>query len=270
MNDDGLKNDEGDKDENDAEFKITLLATWEKKNSNDEGIKSLATTHNSSSSYQSVLYCHVGLLKTPPPSSQGSSNIDITSRNKSPHVRVLIHGHGRKNALAKDSAWVFDREKLTYIEDDNQEKESDNNNIDMEDSSRQPFEEVILINDDGELLEGTQTNFYVVSSQNPNSIITANEGILYGSVRDSVLRACKHHNIPVELRPPTLHDLKDACGVFLTSTSRWVMPVDEVCLGDLIKKTDGKKSYFYENCKTTESIRRWVLEDVESHSTSIY
>mmetsp|Transcript_787 Transcript_787/g.1266 ORF Transcript_787/g.1266 Transcript_787/m.1266 type:complete len:99 (-) Transcript_787:860-1156(-) len=92
---------------------------------------------------------------------------------------------------------------------------------------------------------------------------------------------------PVKLRPPTFQDLEGASGVFISSTSRWVMPVHEVCLGDLMsfqndddveeeengesiekKKRDGK-SYFYGNCETTEDIRRWVLEDVESRSTPI-
>jgi len=289
-----------DDDEKAVEFKITLLATWEKKKNSNDDIKSHTTSssHSSSSSYQSVLYCHVGLLK---PKVYATNNA-VTK--KSPHTRVLIHGHGRENALAKDSKWVFDREKLLTepSSSDDAGTDDDHNKGDIQ----QPFEEIILINDNGELLEGTQTNFYVVSSssnsqQSPNnySIITANEGILYGSVRDSVLRACRHHKIPVELRPPTLQDLKGACGVFISSTSRWVMPVHEVCLGDLLsfqnndddddseeeeegsesniekkkkkKKKNGKsRSYFYGNCETTENIRSWVLEDVESRSTPIY
>eukprot|EP00985_Skeletonema_marinoi_P022374 scaffold14274_cov215-Skeletonema_marinoi.AAC.26 len=277
-----LQNEEGGCDDADekAEFKITLLATWEK-NDPPNDIKSHTT-------YESVLYCHVGLLNQ-----KKVSTTTASLTKKPPHIRVLIHGHGRENALAKDSKWVLDREKLikpSTTEDDRREDDEGGTHKEV---SQQPFEEIILINDNGELLEGTQTNFYVVSGgqnqQQPSSIITANEGILYGSVRDSVLRACRHHNIPVKLRPPTLQDLKDASGVFISSTSRWVMPVHEVCLGDLMsfqnaddgdvekeersesikkKKRDGK-SYFYRNCETTEDIRRWVLEDVESRSTPI-
>jgi len=145
------------------------------------------------------------------------------------------------------------------------------------------YEEIILINDNGELLEGTQTNFYVV--KNANTIITANKGVLFGSVRDSVLRVCYTHDIHVELRPPTLEDLKCASGVFITSTSRWVMDVHEVQLGDLLLIKSGSsdadetsmpasktevQSYFYGSCLTTDKIRKWVLEDVETHSTPIY
>eukprot|EP01083_Nonionella_stella_P091217 254967_1 len=133
-----------------------------------------------------------------------------------------------------------------------------------------------------------QTNFYVVNGK--QSIITADEGILYGSVRDSVLRVCRSHNIEVERRPPTLDDLQHASGVFITSTSRLVMPVHEVVLGDLrsfhnnhhrhdhhhqdkVNNDNGggsskddddalPSSYSYSNCATTKNIRKWVLEDV--------
>ena len=295
--------DDDDKAEEDekVEFKITLLATWEKK---EEKIPSSHDINNSHAAYESVLYCHVGLLQ--PKKDNAAANTTTTSSSFSSstkplqHKRVLVHGHGRENALAKDSKWVLDREKLTKptLDDDRNEEggndeKSDNNEETLHQTP--PFEEIILINDDGELLEGTQTNFYVVSGM---SIVTANEGILYGSVRDSVLRACRYHNIPVELRPPTLKDLKCASGVFISSTSRWVMPIHEVCLGDLLslqndddneeEEEEGEersgsidmntnkrskrngKSYFYGNCKITENIRRWVLEDVESRSTPLF
>ena len=77
------------------------------------------------------------------------------------------------------------------------------------------------------------------------------------------------------------------------------MPIHEVCLGDLLsfqndedneeeeeeeeeeersesidtngnKSNRNGKSYFYGNCKITEDIRRWVLEDVESRSTPLF
>mmetsp|Transcript_16450 Transcript_16450/g.25594 ORF Transcript_16450/g.25594 Transcript_16450/m.25594 type:complete len:409 (-) Transcript_16450:7-1233(-) len=295
--DNGDNGEEGEGLDEKAEFKITLLATWEKKKKHDHSndIKSHTT------SYESVLYCHVGLLQPTNVSVAPTSTASSTSSSTPLLTRVLIHGHGRENALAKDSKWVLDREKLTHPStmDDNKRAEENSEGNNCEEDWHQPFEEIILINNNGELLEGTQTNFYVVVSSDshhhpqPNSIITANEGILYGSVRDSVLRACRYHDIPVELRPPTLNDLKRASGVFISSTSRWVMPVQEVCLGDLLSFQNGDdysnkeeeeegsgsvddekrrngKSYFYGYCKTTDDIRRWVLEDVESRSTPLY
>ena len=271
------------------EFKITLLATWETTNTPsqdiDEPLASADAPTVSPPLYQSVLYCHVGLLKPKIFSTPTSPSVV----NKSPYIRVLIRGHGRENALAKDSKWVLEREKLTKpstIINERGGDDNDNGNTTIENTlALQEFEEVILINDKGELLEGTQTNFYVVSADQ-STVITANEGILHGSVRDSVLRACQHHNIPVELRPPKLLDLRCASGVFISSTSRWVMPVHEVYLGDLLslqngnevegsgierkKNKDGVRSYVYGHCGTTDNIRQWVLEDVESHSTAIF
>jgi len=216
----------------DPEFRITLLAAWE-------------ATNKGHDFFNSALYCHIGLL-------------NVNNYSSSRTIRVLIHGHGRQNASTKDSKWVTDRKKL--IPSDG-------------------YEEIILINDKHELLEGTQTNFYVVKDD-INTIITANEGVLFGSVRDSVLQVCKKHNIHVELRPPSLNDLKSASGVFLSSTSRWVMPVHQVHLGDLsfVKKdvlrnaaeADSSIYYYYDDCPTTDKIRRWVMEDVERQSTSIF
>ncbi|KAL3790944.1 hypothetical protein HJC23_004926 [Cyclotella cryptica] len=248
----------------DAEFRITLLATWE----DSQNLKSDVNNKASINGFQSALYCHIGLL---------------TGNSSSKHVRVLVHGHGRENAMAKDSKWVTDRKQLTLPHATTSAKSE------MTLGSPSPtslsYEEIILINDNGELLEGTQTNFYVV--KNSTTIITANEGVLFGSVRDSVLRVCQSHGIDVELRPPTLHDLKVASGVFITSTSRWVMPVHQIDLGDLLlmdefidgkrNKSDGTtagcnevSSFCYHNCPTTNKIRQWVLENVETHSTPIY
>lgn len=240
------------KKDNGHEFRISLLATWEEKEKAEQSY-----ARYDKESFQSILYCHVGILPR-------TSNISQSTKT---HTQVLIHGHGRENALAKDSKWVIDRKKLLKPAGKVQSSSS--------------YEEIILLNDKGELLEGTQTNFYVVKDE---SIITANEGILHGSVRDSVLRVCQSHNIQVELRPPTLDDLRKASGVFITSTSRLVMPVHEVVLGDLLsfvsyqKNEDGERckddalptSFSYPNCATTENIRKWVLEDVETHSTSVY
>ena len=77
------------------DFRITLLATWE----------------NHQQPFQSVLYCHVGILPQSSNSTQTSSSSTQQGPNK--HIQVLIHGHGRENALAKDSKWVSDRKSLT-------------------------------------------------------------------------------------------------------------------------------------------------------------
>merc|ERR1712086_72690 len=71
-------------------------------------------------------------------------------------VKVLIKGAPRNNPLAKDSKWISDRKGL-------------------EDDKDPDVHEVILMTETGELMEGTQTNFYAVKDK---TVVTANEGIL--------------------------------------------------------------------------------------------
>ena len=77
------------------------------------------------------------------------------------------------------------------------------------------FEEVLLVTEDGGVLEGTQTNFFAIyvrsamqqngwPSRSASSFLlqdgklwTANDGVLDGTVRGVVLRAAKELNIPV-------------------------------------------------------------------------
>jgi branched-subunit amino acid aminotransferase/4-amino-4-deoxychorismate lyase len=269
----------GDVDNDDLDYRITMLATWEK-------AKEGTTNDNKKqqSLFQSVLYCHVGIL--PQSAYMGNNSTQSSSSiSQRKHIKVLIHGHGRENARAKDSKWVIDRKNLTTPGGNTGDTAT---TTPASSSSNESYEEIILLNDNDELLEGTQTNFYVVSEN--QSIITATDDILHGSVRDSVLRVCQSHGVKVELRPPTLDDLQHATGVFITSTSRLVMPVHEVVLGDLqalsMEQSTGEEgdvdgttaattsplpaSYCYPNCRMTENIRQWVLEDVETHSTSVY
>merc|ERR1719327_2355861 len=57
-----------------------------------------------------------------------------------PPVKVEVRGAPRANAAAKDSSWVADRAPLEALK-------------------REDFNELLLMNAEGELLEGSQTNF---------------------------------------------------------------------------------------------------------------
>ena len=112
------------------------------------------------------MYCHVGILP---------------KRRDGEHIKVEVHGHGRKNAAAKDSQWINEREN----------------------SAAHGCEEYILVNDNGEMLEGTQTNFFLVT--NGGCVLTAEDGILKGSVSAiPSLRVCTENGIPLQLRPPNV------------------------------------------------------------------
>lgn len=80
-----------------------------------------------------------------------------------------MHGHcrgaPRHNAKAKDSEWVLQRQGLE------QQKPADVN-------------EVVLSTPEGHIMEGLTSNFFVLQG---GSVVTADEGVLSGTVRELVL-----------------------------------------------------------------------------------
>lgn len=111
-------------------------------------------------------------------------------------------GLPRQNAAAKDSAWVRER-KAIY------------------DAMPKDVEEIVLMDPASHmLLEGSQTNFFAIRG---GTIFTADDGILKGTVRSLVLEVCAERGIPVELTPPSLDDVDDWDGCFISSTSRLVL-----------------------------------------------
>lgn len=146
---------------------------------------------------------------------EGGHDFDIDSHymllppRSNPPISTLLLGAPRSNAAAKDSQWIRDKQ---WLEDAR---------------GGRHFEEVLLVTEDGGVLEGTQTNFFAIYD---GKLWTANDGVLDGTVRGVVLRAAKELNIPVELKPPCLTELPRWEGCFITSTSRLVMNVDSVTL----------------------------------------
>ena len=88
-----------------------------------------------------------------------------------------------------------------------------------------PVNEILLSTDEGEVLEGSQTNFYAVVG---GEVRTAGEGILEGTVRRIVMDVCWNEGIPVVLRLPCLDGAGGWEGAIVSSTSRLVLPVDEL------------------------------------------
>lgn len=102
----------------------------------------------------------------------------------------------------------------------------------------QHFEERLLLNNAGEVLEGESSNFFALVDGDPASgtslLQTAEEHVLAGTVRQHVLH--QFHQVPaadfagveLEMVPPNIRDLARWKGAFLTSTTRQVLPVDEL------------------------------------------
>lgn len=119
-----------------------------------------------------------------------------------PPVKVQILGAPRSSATSKDSQWVADRKYYT-------------------DSKPADVNEIILSEPNGALLEGSQSNFFVVCD---GAIHTAGEGILFGTVRDLALRVCEQMGIPVVLKPPNVAEIEKWDEVFI---SRFTHPLLE-------------------------------------------
>ncbi|CAH0473340.1 unnamed protein product [Peronospora belbahrii] len=152
------------------------------------------------------IFCHVGLL---PP-----------RRNEM--VKLEVAGLPRHNAGAKDSAWVKERKGIY-------------------DRMASDMEEVILMDPrTRQLLEGSQTNFYVIQD---GVVITAEEGILKGTVRSLVLEICAENGIAVELKPPTLDDIDKWQGCFISSTSRLVLGAKSLQYPELATKKTLTKTF---------------------------
>ena len=87
--------------------------------------------------------------------------------------------------------------------------------------------QVLLSAPGGRVLEGLSSNFFAVVG---GAVHTAGEGVLAGSVRHLILELARREGIPVVLTPPRLADLDSWEGCFISSTSRLLLPVDELLL----------------------------------------
>lgn len=82
--------------------------------------------------------------------------------------------------------------------------------------------EYLMLNEQGEILEGTSSNFYGVRN---GVLYTARAGVLSGITRRIVLELAAMVDVPVELEPiaaDALHTLDEAA---ISSSSRGLMPV---------------------------------------------
>jgi branched-chain amino acid aminotransferase len=94
--------------------------------------------------------------------------------------------------------------------------------------------EAIMKTDNGEILEGISSNFYVVI----NSVVyTAEHGVLGGIVRGLILDIMEKEDILYELESVNYDQLNQFEEAFITSSGRGVVPVSEI---DGIKIGNGK------------------------------
>jgi branched-chain amino acid aminotransferase len=97
----------------------------------------------------------------------------------------------------------------------------------LETAQRRGFDEVILLNERGEVAECTSANIFIA---NGNQVWTPplNSGCLPGITRELLLSEVRAAGIEVSEKPITPRDLEAADEVFITSTTRDLLPVFEV------------------------------------------
>jgi branched-subunit amino acid aminotransferase/4-amino-4-deoxychorismate lyase len=170
-------------------------------------------------------------------------------------VRVLVCGSPRKDASVKSSAWVHDRAAL-----ERRKAQENARPLGAEDGGGGGgvVDEVVLVDEDGHLVEGTQTNFFatrrfgdsvgggeVGSGEGERFVLgggsasggggarlaleTATEGMLEGTVRATVLEVAEEHGIPlIPGRGPSLLACATWSAAFISSTSRLALPVHQL------------------------------------------
>lgn len=128
-------------------------------------------------------------------------------------VKVVTAANiARHNPASKDTRWMFDRKAL-------------------EGSLPANVHTAILLDADGNMLEGLDSNFYAVLG---DKLYTAVEGVLPGTAQQIVLEVAPRI-LPLVREPANLRDVPQMQEAFITSSSRGVMPVvqiDDVVVGD--------------------------------------
>lgn len=85
--------------------------------------------------------------------------------------------------------------------------------------------ERLLINDDGDILECTSSNFYAVIDR---KLYTAAQGILEGITRKIILDLVRQSDIPLVLEAPNVADIANFEEAGLSSSSRAIIPVVQI------------------------------------------
>jgi branched-chain amino acid aminotransferase len=97
----------------------------------------------------------------------------------------------------------------------------------VQEAIRKGFDEAILLNTKGDVAEGSGANLFVVKN---GSLVTNDRdaSILMGITRDSVLQIARDLEIPVEIRPLTLAEVRNADELFFSGTAVEVTPIKQV------------------------------------------
>jgi len=102
-----------------------------------------------------------------------------------------------------------------------------NNLLALHEAEARGADDAVLLNDRGEVTEGTTSNVYVVAG-GAVSTPPIEAGILKGTTRNRVLAICGERRIPAHERPLRTTDLLAADEVFLSSSVRGIIGVARI------------------------------------------
>jgi branched-subunit amino acid aminotransferase/4-amino-4-deoxychorismate lyase len=125
----------------------------------------------------------------------------------------------RSHITAKDSEWIRYRKLIESMKKDKKSNE------------------IVLVDQEGLANEGLSSNFFVVMKD--NSIWTANDGIISGTVRSLILKVCEELNINVVFKSPQVNDIKNWKEIFISSTSRLLLPIPKLYFHETKTYFDG-------------------------------
>eukprot|EP00667_Euglena_gracilis_P013699 EG_transcript_14138 len=172
------------------------------------------------------------------------THVHLLPRRPTPPILVDIRGAPRGNAKAKDTQWVKDRKAL-------------------EATMAPDVNEILLLDEEGRVLEGTQTNFFAIVG---GVVYTAGDGVLEGSIRKMVLEECAQAGIPLVLTPPNATEMDRWEEAFISSTSRLVLPIDEVRWPE---GPTGCNVRHFQRCPMSTRIFDLVMKKLELDSVEI-
>ncbi|MCT4640867.1 MAG: aminotransferase class IV [Bacteriovoracaceae bacterium] len=128
-----------------------------------------------------------------------------------------------------------------------------NNIMAIDEASKKGFSDAIMLNKEGLVTEGTTFNIWSIKNGCIKTPKIGN-GILAGITRDKIIGLKDQYQIIQDNM--SVQDLKEAQEVFITSSTRGVMPVSKIHIDN--------KDYFYTN-NTTLNIRNSYNSLVEKH-----
>lgn len=151
-------------------------------------------------------------------------------------VEVQVTGSPRADAHTKSIQWVRERQQLQQLG-----VHEDGNEVDI-------HEWILVEPQSGDLFEGHSSNFFVI--QKDGSVFTAPlDRVLPGTIQKIVVdQVCPRLRIPICYQCPNLKELGSWRAAFLTSTSRWAVPIS---------------SLHYEEQSKNESVSVWKTHDLD-------